>query len=348
MQQIFAYKGVVGIQKFLNPPHLSQEAKSRLKWMDYYRQTKNISLTCRHFNISRKTFHKWKKAYNPYNLATLESGDRAPKRKRQREISSEQEMRIITLRKQHIRYGKEKLSLRYGEEYGETISAWKVQKTIEKYRLYYNPKRTEAIRKKRARSQQKKRITQLKQKKISGFLLQIDTVVIYWNHLKRYIVTGIDKYSKIAFARMYATHSSYNSRDFLHRLHYLLDGKIENVQTDNGSEFLKYFDQACTKLNINHYFSRNHTPKDNAVLERFNRTIQEEFINQGNFDLDTQRFNRNLTEWLVEYNFRRPHQSLGYIAPINFQVKHLKLLPMYPSSTWAGHSALFLLYLIQV
>ena len=332
MQQIFVYKGVAGIQKFLNPPQLSQEAKSRLKWMDYYRQTKNVSLTCRHFNISRKTFHKWKKVYDPYNLVTLESGDRAPKKKRQREITSEQEMKIVALRKRHIRYGKEKLALRYEQEYGQTISAWKVQKTIEKYRLYYHPQRTEAIRKKRVRSQKKKRITQLQQKKISGFLIQVDTVVIYWNHLKRYIVTGIDKYSKIAFARMYEKHSSYNSRDFLYRLNYLLDGKIENVQTDNGSEFLKHFDQACTKLHINHYFSRNHTPKDNAVLERFNRTIQEEFINQGNFDLDTERFNRNLTEWLVEYNFRRPHQSLDYIAPINFQDKHLKLLPMYPSS----------------
>lgn len=301
--------------------------------MDYYRQTKNISLNCRHFNISRKTFHKWKNVYDPHNLATLESGDRAPKHKRQREITSEQEMRIVALRKQHIRYGKEKLAQRYQETYSETISAWKVQKTIEKYRLYYNPIRTEKIRKKRQRSQNKKRITLLKQRKVSGFLLQVDTVVIYWNQFKRYIVTGIDKYSKIAFARMYEKHSSYNSRDFLYRLNYLLEGKIENVQTDNGSEFLKHFDQACTKLNINHYFSRNHTPKDNAVLERFNRTIQEEFVNQGNFDLDCERFNRNLTEWLVEYNFRRPHQSLGYIAPINFQVKHLKLLPMYPSST---------------
>lgn len=333
MQQLFIYKGVSGIQSFLNPPHLSQEAKSRLKWMDYYRQAKNVSLTCRHFDISRKTFHKWKKLYNPYNLATLESRDRAPKHKRQREISSEQEFRIVALRKQHIRYGKEKLAQRYKEIYGQIISAWKVQKTIERHRLYYNPKRTEAIRLKRARSQSKKRITELKQKKISGFLLQIDAIVIFANGLKRYILTAIDKYSKIAFARMYATHSSYNSRDFLYRLNYLLSGKIENIQTDNGSEFLKYFDRACHNLNISHYFSRNHTPKDNAVLERFNRTLQEEFVSQGNFTTNINIFNHNLTEWLVEYNFRRPHQSLGYIAPINFQVKHLKVLPMYPSST---------------
>lgn len=333
MQQIFVYKWTTGVQKFINPPQLSQEAKSRLKWMDYYRQTRNISLTCRHFNISRKTFHKWKKIYNPYNLSTLESRDKAPKRRRQREISSEQEMRIVELRKKHILYGKEKLAQRYREIHSETISAWKVQKTIEKYRLYYNPKRTEGIRRKRQRSQKKKRITELKQKKTSGFLLQIDTIVVFANGLKRYILTAIDKCSKIAFARMYTSHSSYSARDFLYRLNYLLSGKIENVQTDNGSEFLKYFDKACHTLNINHYFSRNHTPKDNAVLERFNRTLQEEFMNQGNFSTDLGIFNRNLTEWLVEYNFRRPHQSLGYIAPINFQVKHLKLLPMYPSST---------------
>lgn len=333
MQQIFVYKGVLGIQRFLNPPNLSPGARVRLKWMDHYRQTKNVSLTCRHFNISRKTFHKWKNLYNPHSLATLESRDRAPKRKRQREISREQETRIITLRKQHLRYGKEKLSRIYQSVYGEAISSWKIQKTIEKYRLYYHPARTEAIRRKRARAQIKKRITQLKQKKVSGFLLQVDTIVVYWNSIKRYIVTGIDKYSKIAFARMYEKHSSYNSKDFLYRLNYLLDGKIENIQTDNGSEFLKHFDRVCANLKINHYFSRNHTPKDNAVLERFNRTLQEEFVNQGNFDLDANRFNRSLTEWLVEYNFKRPHQALGYMPPINFQVKYLKVLPMYPSST---------------
>ena len=333
MQQIFVYKGLLGIQKFLRPPQLSPEAKARLKWMEYYKQTKNASLTCRHFNISRKTFHKWKNLYNPYILATLESRDRTPKKKRQREISREQETRIITLRKQYLRYGKEKLSRIYQSTYGENISCWKIQKTIEKYRIYYHPKRTEAIRRKRQRSQCKKRITELKQKRISGFLLQIDTVVVYWNNLKRYILTAIDKYSKIAFARMYTTHSSYNSRDFLHRLNYLLDGKIDNIQTDNGSEFLKHFDKACSDFNINHYFSRNHTPKDNAVLERFNKTLQEEFIAQGNFGIDINKFNHSLTEWLVEYNFRKPHQALGYISPINFQVKYLKVLPMYPSST---------------
>jgi antitoxin ParD1/3/4 len=40
---------------------------------------------------------------------------------------------------------------------------------------------------------------------------------------------------------------------------------------------------------------------------------------------DTAVFNHNLTEWLVEYNFRRPHQSLGYLPPISFTFKYHKV-----------------------
>ena len=128
---------------------------------------------------------------------------------------------------------------------------------------------------------------------------------------------------------MYKGANSYNAADFLNRLLYLTEGNVENVQTDNGSEFAKYFDKACNDSYLKRYYSRVRTPKDNAVNERFNRTIQDEFINLGNFDPDPIIFNRNLTEWLVEYNFKRPHQSLGYETPIKFN----KVLPMSSSHT---------------
>jgi len=48
------------------------------------------------------------------------------------------------------------------------------------------------------------------------------------------------------------------------------------VNTDNGSEFLKNFEQACNKMNIQHFFTYPRTPKMNPLAERFNRTIQEE------------------------------------------------------------------------
>ena len=55
----------------------------------------------------------------------------------------------------------------------------------------------------------------------------------------------------------------------------------------------------------------------NAIDERFNRTIQEEFVEHHEDILgqDLERFNDVLFEYLMRYNFRRPHYSLGYQTP---------------------------------
>jgi len=63
------------------------------------------------------------------------------------------------------------------------------------------------------------------------------------------------------------------AKDFLYRLHYLIDAPIANIQTDNGSEFADQFKEALLDLKIAHWFSRARTPQDNAVAERFNQTI---------------------------------------------------------------------------
>jgi transposase InsO family protein len=49
----------------------------------------------------------------------------------------------------------------------------------------------------------------------------------------------------------------------------------------------------------------------------------------GNTTPDTDEFNRRLTEWLIEYNFRRPHQALGYSTPINFIYKRFAVPSVY-------------------
>lgn len=314
--------------------YLSKEAKLRLRWMDYYHQCENVSLTCRYFGISRKTFYKWQKKYDPNNLYTLENESKAPINRRQPEITSEQKLRIIQLRKQYIRYSQIKLAKIYLREYEEPISSWKIQKVIERYNLYYNSRKTARITRKRLSAVKKKRIAELRKKPKNGFLVCLDAIELRYNNLKRYVFTGIDSFSKVAFARMYKNANSYNAADFLNRLLCLTNGQIENIQTDNGSEFEKYFNQACQKMELVRYYSRPRTPKDNPVNERFNKTIEDEFINLGNFTADIVSFNHNLTEWLIEYNFRRPHQSLNYETPINFN-NSIKVSPMYPSSTFS-------------
>lgn len=327
------YSRVERLRQIAQRLSLSKSAHLRLEWFLYYQKHHNVTLTCRHFGIARKTFYKWQKRFDTKNLRTLEDYSRAPQRKRQRMITPIQEERIVALRKQFIRYGKEKLVKKYFQAYQEVISAWQIQLVIMNYQLYYHPAKNARTQAKRLRAEKKKRITELKRKKRPGFLFCIDTVVRSWHGKKRYIVTAIDAWSKIAFAHMYSSHSSATAADFLIRLRHLTNGKIENIQSDNGTEFHKHFDQACKKLTIHHYWSRVKTPKDNPVNERFNRTLQDEFIALGNMIVDSDKFNQKLTEWLIEYNFYRPHQALGYVSPMCFIQQKKDLLPMYSSYT---------------
>lgn len=314
---------------------LSREAKNRLEWMIFYesKSKKNVLLTCRHFAIPAKTFYKWRNRFEEKNLRTLQDHNKAPKHKRQREITRQEESRIVALRKQYIMYGKMKLQRLYLRQHREHISSWKIQYTIAKYKLYPNPVKNEKLKQRRKRNQAKKRITELKKQPFPGFLIALDAMVIYRNNTKRYILTAIDTFGKIAFARMYTTKSSRSAADFLCRTFYLLDASFLNALHDNGSEFHKEFIEACRRLGIQQYWSRVKTPTDNPVDERFNGTLKREFLQQGNFSPDPVVFNRNLIEWLVEYNFIRPHQTLGYETPWEFTSRHPRVLPMYPSRT---------------
>jgi len=78
--------------------------------MDYYRaHGENAALTCRHFGISRQTFYKWKKRYNPRELATLEGHSHRPMHLRQPTWSPQLALAVLHLREQYPRWGKDKL-----------------------------------------------------------------------------------------------------------------------------------------------------------------------------------------------------------------------------------------------
>ncbi len=223
-----------------------------------------------------------------------------------------------------------KLQERYIALYEEYVSSWKIQKVIEEEKLYFNKAEHNRQQKRRiqAHKHPKKRIHTLLKEKKTHFLWHLDTVIFTLSHGGyRYLLTAIDDTSKLAYARLYTTHSSKQAADFLKRLHYLTEGEIINLHHDNGSEFQKDFEVACEKLFLPQWYSRVKTPTDNAVLERFNRTIQEEFVDLIDIGLgDTEEFNRRLLDWLIEYNSIRPHQALDYKTPLGYIDTELLLM----------------------
>lgn len=314
---------------------LSPEAKLRLDWLIFYyaRADENVSLVCRHFGIARKTFHKWFNRFDEKNLRTLEGKDKSPINRRKPEYSLEEIQKTITLRQKYPTLGRMKLQILYREEYGQDINDWHLRRIIHDFKLFAE----RAVKTKRQKVQgriwKKKRITDLKREPFSGFLLELDSIVIYFSNEKRYILTAIDYHSRFAFAMMYKSKASSNAADFLRRLYLLFDSRIQNIHIDNGSEFKKEFLKAAETLKIELYHARPYQPKDKPLIERFNGIIQQEYINLGNFTLDIERFNNNLIDWLLFYNFKRPHHSLGLRRPIEYVKLKSEVLPMYSPMT---------------
>lgn len=254
-------------------------------------------------------------------------------------VSYKEEERIINLRKQNMEFGKAKLKVIYKRDYQEDISTWKIERVIRKHKLYPDPVKHDQVTKKKSRSEPKIRIHQVKKaiKKIQefGFLWHIDAIIIWWYGQRRVIFTAMEETTKIAFARVYTTNTSSFAEDFLKRLVYLVDGKISVMHQDNGSEFQGNFEKACETLGILQIYSRPHTPKDNPALERFNSTIQYEWLEYSEVGLDDlQEANLDLTTWLVKYNSYRPHAALEYQTPLEYAHQNFfQVLPMWPAYT---------------
>jgi len=137
---------------------------------------------------------------------------------------------------------------------------------------------------------------------------------------KRYILTAVDSYTRVAFVYAYTNHSSASAKDFLLKLYEIFGGNISHIHTDNGSEFAGYFEQAIQTLGLDHWYSRVRVSKDNAKCERFNRTIQDEIHMSPHYlwYSDILSLNDTLSSWLLEYLSVRPHSSLDYLTPLQF------------------------------
>lgn len=320
---------------------LSSEAKLRLEWIIFYETVakRNASKTAVHFGISRKTFHKWLKRFkdSQEKIKSLEAQSRRPHQTRQWEVNPLQEQRVAALRKRHLKYGKKKLKVLYQNQYQEVISSWKIERVIRKHHLYPDPEKHQKRLKRQRKRKNKLRINQLKTQPGAGKLWHTDTIILWWYGVRRVIFTALEDKTKLGFARVYTSSSSRQAKNFLQRLVCLSNSDIKIIHSDNGSEFAGEFEKACQQLNIQQVYNRVRIPQDNPALERFNWTVQDEWLSLSEVGLDNiQEANQDLTEWLIEYNNVRPHQSLDYQTPLEYAQQHyFKVLPMWSARTQA-------------
>jgi len=230
----------------------------------------------------------------------------------------------VDIRKRYGRIGKEKIKVlldEYCKENGiKTVSSSTIGRTIKDRNLFFYHKEYTHFGKEKKRKMKKKLRRGGYRPKIPGDLIQIDSIVIFMDGIRRYIVTAVDVKGRFAFAYAYKRLSSKTSMDFMKKLKEVVPFPITHIQTDNGSEFHGYFRDYLEKEGITHFFTYPKRPIMNSYIERFNRTLKEEFANEAYDDLifDIDEFNRKLMEYLIFYNTERPHTSLNYKSPLRY------------------------------
>ena len=93
------------------------------------------------------------------------------------------------------------------------------------------------------------------------------------------------------------------------------------ITVDNGTEFTsKALDEWAYRRGIKLDYTRPGKPTDNGLIESFNGRLRDEFLNVHEF-VTLQDAREKLRAWQDDYNYRRPHGSLGHLTPSEFVKK---------------------------
>lgn len=145
-----------------------------------------------------------------------------------------------------------------------------------------------------------------------GDLVQLDTIHRMIGEKKRlYIFVLIDIYSRWVYARAYARMNSAVTVAFVREAEKLAPFQFDMLQSDHGPEFGKWFVSQAKKK---HRYTRVGKPNDNAHVERFNRTLQEECLDK--LPNDVLVINCGLKKYLRYYNQERMHMGISFKTPI--------------------------------
>ena len=318
---------------------ITKEAEKRLEIIGFFNKY-GLEATKEAFNMSKTTLYRWRKIYfdNNRNIISLRINSTKPKNTRKTFINLKILKEIKRLRLEVIpNMGKEKIKIyldRYCNDNNiSKISTSTIGRIIKQEKIYAIRKKITYFGRMKEGGRIKTKIRKPKDMKIlnPGDLLQVDVVVRWDLNIRRYIVTGTDVYTKKSFAYTYTRHTSANAKDFIEKLEIYFGYPIKAIQTDNGSEFHSYFTEYLEKHNITHYWNYKGKPFLNGNIERFNRTIQDEFVDWNiQYIEDNTAFNEKLSNWIEFYNNKRIHWSINFKTPNQFLNEYLinnKLVP---------------------
>ncbi len=300
----------------------------RLSLLSRAKSINNISRACRDYGVSRTYYYKWAKRFITYGIGGLAEWPR-PKPVMPNSTRSDIVDKILEFIKAYPTYG----PTRIANQLGNIVCSATVYNILKRRGLNRRIDRLLSLEdipstvklgsvmyRKLAEAKPLQRIESHR----SGYMLSVDT--FYVCTLKGvgriYQFTAIDTYSSFGLAYLYTDKSAKSSVDFISKAVGTLSDMgitVEKILTDNGKEYTTHwdsgyhmFEEYLKARGIEHRYTKVRHPWTNGFVERFQRTILEEFyqpalLKKIYYTLEDLQY--DLDQFLYFYNFQRTHQG---------------------------------------
>lgn len=262
-----------------------------------------IKRACYHYGFDETTIYRWLRKWHWRGYKGLEDASRRPKHFYQ-PTDWEIQLKIRAMRK---KYGWCHQTITFVLA-GEDIKISPV--TV--YRILKRADLIKPRRKRFVRPQQLPRPYPI----VPGMLVQVDTKFLP----ARYQYSLVDAASRFADIFLDKNLCMQSSVKALKK--FRLPIPIKTIQTDNGKEYQELFQNEAHRMGYKTRFTRYSSPEENGRVERFHRTIDEEFYRKIS---STAHLEQQLKDYLHYYNYERPHLALKGKTPYQY----IKDLQMY-------------------
>lgn len=274
----------------------------------------SVTDVARRNGVSRSAVHEWLTKYAKHGLAGLVDKSSKPA-SCPHQMDVHVEARIVELRREHPGWGPRTLEHRIRNEGFEPVPG---RTSIYRCLVRHGLITPEARKRKRVdyKRWERSRSMELWQMDIVGGVRLVDGS-------EAKIVSGVDDHSRFCVSAFVVARATARPTCDALALAMRTHGVPDQILTDNGKVFtgrfgkgpgVVLFDRICIDNGIKHLLTAPRSPTTTGKVERFHKTLRREFLN-GKVFADLADAQAQLDGWVREYNFERPHQSLGMAVP---------------------------------
>ncbi len=296
------------------PKEILPTPEERLEWFAEYGRVKKVTLVCKKFGISRKTFYKWRKRYNISERSSESLQNRSRKPHHNPRAAPEHIIQRLKNLREQTGFGQKRLQLYLSVWYGIELAENTIWKILRRSGVDMKGTKT------------KRRNVTLHEPLLPGdrIIIVVKPFEQQIGKQKFFYYSAIDECTHLRIAKMYARHSTLSALDFVQHILTSFPFQIHYIQTPLDYAFTSIaiprsrthaFTQNLRRLGIKQHTPTRKQSQSKLYSDRIKKFDSPEAFIAVTFNTqnDTERMIHN---YLTEYNNNLPRKEIGMMTPL--------------------------------